>query len=136
MLALLVSVEFQFERYSLFIGSLKFLISWVQSFSRWFEQVSDEGDVLYVFPKDYRSKLATKSFRIKLEPFVEKAKVLISHYVSCWNSKCKFIKVLTKMWCYQSLTVSSWVFSKSFLWDSTNCFNCSCLYDNYCTPLK
>ena len=51
--------------------------------SRWFEQVSDEGDVLYVFPKDYRSKLATKSFRIKLEPFVEKAKVLISHYVSC-----------------------------------------------------
>lgn len=64
-------------------------------FSRWFEQVSDEGDVLYVFPKDYRSKLAAKSFRIKLEPFVEKAKVLISHYVSCGNSKCKFIKVMS-----------------------------------------
>lgn len=49
----------------------------MQSFSRWFEQVSDEGDVLYVFPEDYRSKLAAKSFRIKLEPLVEKAKVSI-----------------------------------------------------------
>ncbi|KAL1821261.1 hypothetical protein ACET3Z_016130 [Daucus carota] len=39
-----------------------------------FLEVSDEGDVLYVFPKDYRSKLATKSLRIKLEPFLEKAK--------------------------------------------------------------
>ncbi|PSR89289.1 Uncharacterized protein CEY00_Acc29486 [Actinidia chinensis var. chinensis] len=39
-----------------------------------FLEVSDEGDVLYVFPKDYRSKLATKSFRMKIEPFVEKAK--------------------------------------------------------------
>lgn len=38
--------------------------------------MSDEGDVLYVFPKDYRSKLATKSLRIKLEPFLEKAKVV------------------------------------------------------------
>lgn len=48
----------------------------MQSFSRWFQQVSDEGDVLYVFPKDYRSKLAAKSIRIKIEPFIEKAKVL------------------------------------------------------------
>ncbi|XP_057960971.1 uncharacterized protein At5g03900, chloroplastic [Malania oleifera] len=39
-----------------------------------FLEVSDEGDVLYVFPKDYRSKLAAKSFRIKAEPLVEKAK--------------------------------------------------------------
>ncbi|KAL8132053.1 hypothetical protein AgCh_007808 [Apium graveolens] len=39
-----------------------------------FLEVSDEGDVLYVFPKDYRSKLATKSLRIKFEPFLEKAK--------------------------------------------------------------
>ncbi|KAJ8431509.1 hypothetical protein Cgig2_003258 [Carnegiea gigantea] len=36
--------------------------------------VSDEGDVLYVFPKDYRSKLAAKSFRMKIEPWAEKAK--------------------------------------------------------------
>ncbi|GJY78923.1 hypothetical protein Tco_0484724 [Tanacetum coccineum] len=36
--------------------------------------VSDEGDVLYVFPKDYRSKLAAKSIRIKTEPYLEKAK--------------------------------------------------------------
>nr|XP_043609838.1 uncharacterized protein At5g03900, chloroplastic-like [Erigeron canadensis] len=39
-----------------------------------FLEVSDEGDVLYVFPKDYRSKLAAKSFRIKAEPVIEKAK--------------------------------------------------------------
>lgn len=37
--------------------------------------MSDEGDVLYVFPKDYRTKLASKSLRIKIEPFLEKAKV-------------------------------------------------------------
>lgn len=47
----------------------------MQISSRWSQQVSDEGDVLYVFPKDYRAKLATKSLRIKLEPFFEKAKV-------------------------------------------------------------
>ncbi|XP_065878149.1 uncharacterized protein At5g03900, chloroplastic [Euphorbia lathyris] len=39
-----------------------------------FLEVSDEGDVLYVFPKDYRSKLAAKSFRMKIEPLVDKAK--------------------------------------------------------------
>lgn len=37
--------------------------------------MSDEGDVLYVFPKDYRTKLAAKSFRIKIEPLLEKGKV-------------------------------------------------------------
>ncbi|OIT03846.1 PREDICTED: uncharacterized protein At5g03900, chloroplastic [Nicotiana attenuata] len=40
-----------------------------------FLEVSDEGDVLYVFPKDYRSNLTTKSFRMKVEPFLEKAKL-------------------------------------------------------------
>lgn len=39
-------------------------------------QVSEEGDILYVFPKDYRLKLGAKSFKIKAEPFFEKAKVL------------------------------------------------------------
>lgn len=39
-----------------------------------FLEVSDEGDVLYVFPKDYRTKLAAKSLRIKIEPLAEKAK--------------------------------------------------------------
>ncbi|KAL0910453.1 hypothetical protein M5K25_021438 [Dendrobium thyrsiflorum] len=39
-----------------------------------FLEVSDEGDVLYVFPKDYRSKLAAKSFRLKLEPLLDKLK--------------------------------------------------------------
>ncbi|XP_015580586.2 uncharacterized protein At5g03900, chloroplastic isoform X2 [Ricinus communis] len=43
-------------------------------FWRWSQQVSDEGDVLYVFPKDYRSKLAAKSFKMKVEPLVDKAK--------------------------------------------------------------
>ena len=43
---------------------------------RWSLQVSEEGDILYVFPRDYRSKLGAKSFRIKAEPFFEKAKVL------------------------------------------------------------
>jgi len=47
----------------------------VQLFSRWSQQVSDEGDVLYVFPKDYRSKLAAKSLRLKFEPLFEKGKV-------------------------------------------------------------
>ncbi|KAJ4824288.1 hypothetical protein Tsubulata_021990 [Turnera subulata] len=39
-----------------------------------FLEVSDEGDVLYVFPKDYRAKLAAKSFRVRVEPLVDKAK--------------------------------------------------------------
>ncbi|KAG2262483.1 hypothetical protein Bca52824_069562 [Brassica carinata] len=39
-----------------------------------FLEVSDEGDVLYVFPRDYRSKLATKSLRVQIEPFLDKAK--------------------------------------------------------------
>lgn len=44
-------------------------------------EVSDEGDVLYVFPKDYRSKLVAKSFRMKIEPFVEKAKSAAEYVV-------------------------------------------------------
>lgn len=39
-----------------------------------FLEVSDEGDVLYVFPKDYRSRLVGKSLRMKIEPWAEKAK--------------------------------------------------------------
>ncbi|PON42420.1 Iron-sulfur cluster biosynthesis family protein [Parasponia andersonii] len=46
-----------------------------------FLEVSDEGDVLYVFPKDYRAKLATKSARIKLEPLFEKAKAATEYLV-------------------------------------------------------
>lgn len=46
-----------------------------------FIEVSDEGDVLYVFPKDYRSKLSTKSFRIKIEPLFEKAKSAAEYLV-------------------------------------------------------
>lgn len=37
--------------------------------------MSEDGEVLYVFPKDYRTKLAGKSFRMKVEPLVNKAKV-------------------------------------------------------------
>ncbi|XP_058222601.1 uncharacterized protein At5g03900, chloroplastic isoform X1 [Rhododendron vialii] len=46
-----------------------------------FLEVSDEGDVLYVFPKDYRSKLAAKSFRMKIEPFIDKAKSATEYVV-------------------------------------------------------
>ncbi|KAL0344789.1 UNVERIFIED_CONTAM: putative protein, chloroplastic [Sesamum radiatum] len=46
-----------------------------------FLEVSDEGDVLYVFPKDYRSKLASKSFRLKVEPLLEKGKMAAEYLV-------------------------------------------------------
>ncbi|KAK4432560.1 putative protein, chloroplastic [Sesamum alatum] len=46
-----------------------------------FLEVSDEGDVLYVFPKDYRSKLAAKSFRLKVEPLLEKGKMAAEYLV-------------------------------------------------------
>ncbi|KAK4419383.1 putative protein, chloroplastic [Sesamum alatum] len=46
-----------------------------------FLEVSDEGDVLYVFPKDYRSKLAAKSFRIRAEPLLEKGKMAAEYLV-------------------------------------------------------
>ncbi|XP_076900212.1 uncharacterized protein At5g03900, chloroplastic-like [Bidens hawaiensis] len=39
-----------------------------------FLEVSDEGAILYVFPKDYRSKLASKSLLIRTEPYLEKVK--------------------------------------------------------------
>ncbi|XP_031384340.1 uncharacterized protein At5g03900, chloroplastic isoform X2 [Punica granatum] len=45
------------------------------------QQVSDEGDVLYVFPKDYRAKLAAKSFRLKIEPWFDKAKGVAEYLV-------------------------------------------------------
>ncbi|GLT72964.1 hypothetical protein SLA2020_448550 [Shorea laevis] len=46
-----------------------------------FLEVSDEGDVLYVFPKDYRVKLAAKSFRFKIEPVIEKTKATAEYLV-------------------------------------------------------
>ncbi|XP_022767068.1 uncharacterized protein At5g03900, chloroplastic isoform X2 [Durio zibethinus] len=46
-----------------------------------FLEVSDEGDVLYVFQKDYRAKLAAKSFRIKFEPWVDKVKAALEYLV-------------------------------------------------------
>ncbi len=46
--------------------------------------MSDEGDVLYILPKDYRSNLSAKSLRLKLEPVLDKVKVrnIISFAVS------------------------------------------------------
>ncbi|XP_027349951.1 uncharacterized protein At5g03900, chloroplastic [Abrus precatorius] len=46
-----------------------------------FLEVSEEGDILYVFPKDYRSRLGSKSFRIKVEPIVEKAKAAAEYLI-------------------------------------------------------
>ncbi|KAL6575000.1 hypothetical protein OROMI_012285 [Orobanche minor] len=46
-----------------------------------FLEVSEEGDVLYVFPTDYRKKLAAKSFRMKIEPMLEKGKEAAEYLV-------------------------------------------------------
>ncbi|KAG2405096.1 uncharacterized protein HKW66_Vig0043510 [Vigna angularis] len=46
-----------------------------------FLEVSEEGDVLYVFPKDYRSRLGAKSLRIKAEPFFDKAKAAVEYLI-------------------------------------------------------
>lgn len=46
-----------------------------------FLEVSDEGDVLYVFPKDYRSNLAGKSIRLKIEPFLSKLKAAADYLI-------------------------------------------------------
>ncbi|CAK9179159.1 unnamed protein product [Ilex paraguariensis] len=46
-----------------------------------FLEVSDEGDVLYVFPKNYRSNLTAKSFKIKIEPLLEKGKLAAEYVV-------------------------------------------------------
>ncbi|KAF3772130.1 Uncharacterized protein EJ110_NYTH58673 [Nymphaea thermarum] len=46
-----------------------------------FLEVSDEGDVLYVFPRDYRSKLAAKSVRMRVEPLLEKSKAVAEYLV-------------------------------------------------------
>ncbi|RCV06661.1 hypothetical protein SEVIR_1G183800v4 [Setaria viridis] len=46
-----------------------------------FLEVSNDGEVLYVFPKDYRTKLAGKSFRMKIEPLANKAKEVGAYLV-------------------------------------------------------
>ncbi|KAH9738208.1 hypothetical protein KPL71_018706 [Citrus sinensis] len=46
-----------------------------------FLEVSDEGDVLYVFPNNYRAKLAAKSFRLKVEPVIDKAKAAAEYSI-------------------------------------------------------
>ncbi|XP_074330426.1 uncharacterized protein At5g03900, chloroplastic-like [Apium graveolens] len=43
--------------------------------------VSDEGDVLYIFPEDYRSKLTSKSIWIRYEPLVQKTKSVADRVV-------------------------------------------------------
>ncbi|KAL3701652.1 hypothetical protein R1sor_019674 [Riccia sorocarpa] len=44
-------------------------------------EVSDEGDVLYVFPKDYRSRLTSKSLRLKAEPVLNKLQAAGSYLI-------------------------------------------------------
>eukprot|EP00249_Psilotum_nudum_P020580 c27768_g1_i1 orf=489-2204(-) len=46
-----------------------------------FLEVSGEGDVLYVLPKDYRSNLAAKSLRMKIEPILTKLKVAADYLI-------------------------------------------------------
>lgn len=105
-----------------------FIVLHVQCFIPIVYQVSDEGDVLYVFPKDYRSRLVGKSFRMKIEPWADKAKVLSS--LVSWQSMlfsgiCLLVNVSSNF-----LAVWSWVFDKGFIWDNVNCFNRSCVYSN------
>ncbi|KAK9921263.1 hypothetical protein M0R45_029782 [Rubus argutus] len=44
-----------------------------------FLEVSNEGHVIYVFPKDYRAKLLGKSFVMRVEPLLEKAKAVAEY---------------------------------------------------------
>ncbi|CAM0945737.1 unnamed protein product [Alopecurus aequalis] len=46
-----------------------------------FLEVSGVGEVLYVFPNEYRAKLAGKSFRMRIEPLVDKAKEVGAYVV-------------------------------------------------------
>jgi hypothetical protein len=46
-----------------------------------FLEVSDEGDVLFCLPRDYRSVLAQKSFRLRAEPYLKKAEEVGSYLV-------------------------------------------------------
>lgn len=101
---------------------------------RLLQQVSDEGDVLYVFPKDYRAKLATKSLRIKIEPWLDKAKVpILSFHVPAFSRETLLVCAQLEI-CL--VTGCCWVSSESFFWDSPNCFNSCCLYYHYCFNLK
>lgn len=46
-----------------------------------FLEVSGDGDVLYVFPKDYRSNLAAKSIRLKIDPLLSKFKAAADYLI-------------------------------------------------------
>lgn len=46
-----------------------------------FLEVSDEGDVLYVFPGDYRAKLVAKSLRMRFEPVLDKLKAVAEYLI-------------------------------------------------------
>eukprot|EP00252_Welwitschia_mirabilis_P008304 TRINITY_DN2007_c0_g1_i1.p1 TRINITY_DN2007_c0_g1~~TRINITY_DN2007_c0_g1_i1.p1 ORF type:complete len:522 (-),score=95.22 TRINITY_DN2007_c0_g1_i1:346-1911(-) len=46
-----------------------------------FLEVSDEGDVLYAFPKDYKAKLAAKSLKMKFEPLFDKSKAVAEYLI-------------------------------------------------------
>ncbi|KAH9315523.1 hypothetical protein KI387_024150, partial [Taxus chinensis] len=46
-----------------------------------FLEVSDEGDVLYVFPSDYQVKLAAKSLRLRFKPVVDKLKAVAEYLI-------------------------------------------------------
>ncbi len=60
--------------------------------------MSDEGDVLYVLPKDYRSNLGAKSLRLKLEPILDKVKVrnIICFAVSVCIAKPRWYAAVCK----------------------------------------
>lgn len=44
-------------------------------------EVSNEGDVLFCLPRDYRNVLLQKSFKLRAEPFLKKAEEVGSYLV-------------------------------------------------------
>lgn len=90
--------------------------------------------MLYVFPRDYRSKLATKSLRIQIEPFLDKAKVLLSFLaydlfeIECYLSSSEVFVMLLAGCCGLP--------DSCFVWDGTYCVYCYCLHFNYTLAFK
>ena len=83
--------------------------------------------MLYVFPRDYRSKLATKSLRIQIEPFLDKAKVLSDLLMI-------YLKLIATyhLW----LAGCCGLFDTCYVWYGAYCVYCYRLHFNYTLAFK
>lgn len=88
--------------------------------------------MLYVFPKDYRSKLATKSLRIQIEPFLEKAKVLSFVTIYRFELDCYLSSELSVMY----LAGCCRLFDSCFVWHSAYSVYCYRLHNDYSPAFK